>query len=157
MAEGKNENKINLIVVTPYKNFYEGKVSSVTITTSDGEIGVMAGHSPLVVALKPGICSVRVDNEVKHFVCSEGYSEIGQKMALIICNSAEWPEDIDVKMACETYIEAKKELETLESNYSKDAEQKLNRAKARMHIVDLYGTDSQIERLNRNREKYGIN
>ena len=58
MAE-KEDNKINLFVVTPYQYFYEGPVSCVTIPSIDGEIGVMAGHSPLVFALKPGDGSAR--------------------------------------------------------------------------------------------------
>ena len=50
MAESISK-KINLIVVTPYQNFYEGAVTVATIPSVDGEIGIMAEHSPLVVAL----------------------------------------------------------------------------------------------------------
>ena len=105
MAE-KEEHKINLIVVTPYQYFYEGLVTVATIPSIDGEIGVMAGHSPLVFALKPGTVTVRVDNEVKHFVVSEGYAEVNREMVLVVCNSAEWAENINIRWIFEAYEEA---------------------------------------------------
>ena len=42
--------KINLLIVTPYEDFFEGQVDSVRIPTSDGEFGFMAGHTPFVAA-----------------------------------------------------------------------------------------------------------
>ena len=112
MAE-KEEHKINLIVVTPYQYFYEGLVTVATIPSIDGEIGVMAGHSPLVFALKPGTVTVRVDNEVKHFVVSEGYAEVNREMVLVVCNSAEWAENINIRWIFEAYEEAKKAIARL--------------------------------------------
>ena len=141
MADGK---KINLIVVTPYRNFYEGFVSSVTIKSLDGDIGIMAGHSPMVVALVPGVCTVRIDDDYKYFVCSEGYAEIGQKLALIVCNSAEWPEDIDIVQAINSYKEA---CANTDKQLTKDMDHKKQRAKARLHLVELHGSDKKKERL----------
>ena len=54
MAEHTNH-KINLLIITPYQNFFEGMVDSVSITTIDGEFGFMAGHTPFVAALEPGV------------------------------------------------------------------------------------------------------
>ena len=139
MAE-KEEHKINLIVVTPYQYFYEGLVTVATIPSIDGEIGVMAGHSPLVFALKPGTVTVRVDNEVKHFVVSEGYAEVNREMVLVVCNSAEWAENINIRWIFEAYEEAKKAIEeekTAEAApiQTEDNTQKLSRALARIHFI----------------------
>lgn len=145
-------NKINLIVVTPYQNFYEGAVTVATIPSIDGEIGAMAGHSPLVVALKPGIVTVRIDDEIRRFVVSEGYSEINQRMILVVCNSAEWAENIHVRWIFQAKAEAEKALSEQKNDednqrFTEDNRHKLNRAKARMHFIELYGSESQKQRL----------
>lgn len=155
MAENAKK-RITFIVVTPYKNFYEGKMDSVVIPSLDGEMGILAGHSPLVAALTPGICTVRVDDELKHFVISEGYSEIGQNFCLVVCNAAEWPEDLDVEMALESYQKFKLELakEDVSNRDKGDIEFSLKRAKARLHTIELYGSIPQKSKLDELKELY---
>ncbi|MCH4153332.1 MAG: ATP synthase F1 subunit epsilon [Saccharofermentans sp.] len=151
MAESISK-KINLIVVTPYQNFYEGAVTVATIPSVDGEIGIMAEHSPLVVALKPGIVTIRIDDEIKHFVVSEGYSEINQRMILVVCNSAEWAENIHVRWIFQAIAEAEKALAEQKNDeagqlYTEDNRHKLSRSLARRHFIELYGSESQKQRL----------
>ena len=67
--------KINLLIITPYEDFYEGMVDSVRIPTSDGEFGFMAGHTPFVAALEPGICTLTAGKEVKHCYIYSVYLE----------------------------------------------------------------------------------
>ena len=153
----KDEHKINLVVVTPYQYFYEGLVTVATIPSIDGEIGVMAGHSPLVFALKPGTVTVRVDDEIKHFVVSEGYAEVNREMVLIVCNSAEWPETINVRWIFEAYEEARKAIADQGSaiagkTYIEDNKHNLSRAQARIHFISLYGSDAQKQRLEQLKE-----
>jgi F-type H+-transporting ATPase subunit epsilon len=156
MAESEHK-RVTLIIVTPYKIFFEEKVDSVVIPSLSGEIGIMAGHSPLVVALSPGICSIRTDSDVRHCVLSEGYAEIGQYLCLVICNAAEWPEDLDVSQALESYQHAKLSLQKHhEVNRDKyDIEVALQRAKARLHTIELYGSSAQRDSLSDDREMYG--
>ncbi len=151
----KSGNKVKLVVVTPYKVFFEEKVSSVTVPSLDGDYGVMAGHTPLVLALKAGICSVRIDKDYKYFTVSEGFAEIGQHLVLIVCNSAEWPEDITVKRLADTLKETKEDearILALEDSKArkyamKEVTQRLNRINARIDILKKYGSDVQKERL----------
>ena len=103
--------KIHLIIITPKKTFYEGLVSSASMPTIDGEFGVMAGHTPFVAALFPGTFTIRVDEDIKRFVVSEGYAEINQRAIIVICNSAEWPEEIKVRQIFESYRDGMAELE----------------------------------------------
>ena len=145
-------NKINLIVVTPYRNFYEGKVTVVTLPSADGEIGIMHGHSPLVFAITPGVATIRIDDEVKHFVISEGYAEVNNEMALVVCNSAEYPEEIHIKWIFEALKEAeegiaKEKMQPSGYKNSMDNTYKLRRAKARIHLIELYGSEQQKQRL----------
>ena len=148
-------NKVRLTVVTPYKNFIDEDVTSIILPSLDGEIGVMAGHTPLVLALRPGIVTVRTDDEIRHFTVSEGYTEVGTDLVLVICNAAEWPDDIHVRWIKESKDEAlklKEDVLKIEDNEARkyamtEVEEKLLRVKARTHLVSLYGNEHQKQRL----------
>ena len=150
--------KIHLIIITPKKTFYEGLVSSASMPTIDGEFGVMAGHTPFVAALFPGTFTVRVDEDVKHFVISEGYAEINQRAIIVICNSAEWPEEIKVRQIFESYRNGMIELEKQDKEgigqvYAEDVKRVVDRSLARMRFIERYGSDSQKSRLAQLKEK----
>lgn len=157
MAED-NSHKINLIIITPKKTFYEGMVSVASLPTIDGEFGVMAGHTPFVAALFPGICTIRIDEDVRHCVISEGYAEINQRTIVIICNSAEWPEEIKVGQIFESYRDSMAELERQKKEggslvYVEDVKRMVDRAIARMRLIERYGTQTQKSRLAQLREE----
>ena len=148
-------NKVRLTVVTPYKNFIDEDVTSIILPSLDGEIGVMAGHTPLVLALRPGIVTVRTDDEIRHFTVSEGYTEVGTDLVLVICNAAEWPDDIHVRWIKESKDEAlklKEDVLKIEDNEARkyamtEVDEKLLRVEARTHLISLYGNEHQKQRL----------
>ncbi|MCR5287186.1 MAG: ATP synthase F1 subunit epsilon [Saccharofermentans sp.] len=150
--------KIHLIIITPKKTFYEGLVSSASMPTIDGEFGVMAGHTPFVAALFPGTFTIRVDEDIKRFVVSEGYAEINQRAIIVICNSAEWPEEIKVRQIFESYRDGMAELEKQDKEgvgqvYTEDVKRVVDRSLARMRFIERYGSDSQKSRLAQLKEK----
>ncbi|MBR2550414.1 MAG: F0F1 ATP synthase subunit epsilon [Clostridiales bacterium] len=151
MAENE-KHKINLLIVTPYEDFFEGLVDSVRIPTSDGEFGFMAGHTPFVAALEPGACALTVDGKIKYCMLSEGYCEINGMLALIVCNSAEWPENMRLRRIISAYNSAIEEIKTHQDKngrpvFTEDSIAKGKRALARMRFIERYGTDQQRERL----------
>ncbi len=153
-----NSHKINLIIITPKKTFYEGMVSSATLPTIDGEFGVMSGHTPFVAALFPGTCTIRVDEEIKHCVISEGYAEINQRAIIVVCNTAEWPEEIKVGQIFESYRDSMAELDKQAHEggsqvYAEDVKRMADRALARMRFIERYGTEVQKTRLAQLKEK----
>ena len=151
MAEHETH-KINLLIVTPYEDFFEGLVDSVRIPTSDGEFGFMAGHSPFVAASEPGACALTTDGKTRYCMLSEGYCEINGMLALIVCNSAEWPENLRLRRIINAYKAAIAELETHQDAngrpvFVEDSIAKGKRALARMRFIERYGSDQQKERL----------
>ncbi|MCQ2528522.1 MAG: ATP synthase F1 subunit epsilon [Saccharofermentans sp.] len=160
----KAGNKINLKVVTPYQNFYEGDISSIIIPTTDGDIGFMPGHVPMVVALKPGVATVRVDEDIKHFTVSEGFAEVSSGSIIVVCNSAEYPEDIKLTRMCRSYKDASEAMENAKKIVDPDArklaikevEQEFWRFKARRHIIEMYGDADKKDRLVKRLEEFGI-
>ena len=122
-------NTVKLTIVTPYKKFFEGDVSSVVINTIDGQM--------------------------KYFTISEGYCEVSENMIKIVCNAAEYPEDLSPRRTCKSYTKAYEELKkakqiedrTARDVLVKEYEQAMARARARRHMLELYGSDHQKERI----------
>jgi len=97
-----------LNITTPEKAFYSGNISSLIITTTEGEMGVLAGHMLMVVAL--AIAPVRFleeDGIWKEAALSGGFAQIKGSDVQILADSAEWPEEIEINRA----LEAKKRAE----------------------------------------------
>lgn len=162
MAE-VNSKTIKLVIVTPYKLFYEGEVSSVVITTLDGQMGFMPGHPALIVTLFPGVAHLVQDGETKYFTHSEGYCEVRENSIMIVCNAAEFPEDLSPRRTCRSYTEASKKLKearliedrTAREVMVKDIEQAMARARARRHLLEEHGSDHQKERIAVLVDEYG--
>ncbi len=148
-------NTTKLTIVTPYKRFFEGEVSSVVITTIDGQMGFMPGHPPLIVALSPGMSHLVQDGEAKYFTISEGYCEVSSKGIMVICNAAEFPEDLSPRHTCKSFTQAAKNLEAAKNIedkaarevFIKEQQQAMARARARRHLLEMYGSDHQKERI----------
>ena len=83
---------------------------------------------------------------------SEGYCEINGMLALIVCNSAEWPENMRLRRIVTAYNNALEEIKTHQDKngrpvFTEDSIAKGKRALARMRFIERYGTDQQRERL----------
>lgn len=148
-------NTVKLTIVTPYKKFFEGDVSSVVITTIDGQMGFMPGHPALIVALSPGMSHLVQGDETKYFTISEGYCEVSEDAIKIVCNAAEFPEDLSPRRTCKSYTHAYEELKkakliedrTAREVLVKEHEQAMARARARRHMLELHGSEHQKERI----------
>ncbi len=138
MAETVKKKKMTVEVVTPYDVFYEGRVASIVIPTLDGQFGILPGHSPLVVAITPGIVRIEEEDEKRSFVISEGFAEIGQNAVIIVCNAAEWPEKIDTTRAKEALERAMSKYNSVTSTEQQRiyARHAIRRAKARIAIAE---------------------
>ena len=86
-------------VITPEKVFYSSDVDMIIFNREDGEMGVMADHMPMVVAVDVGMLKIIKDGMYKFAAISEGFIEITDKGVTAIVDAAEWPEDIDVERA----------------------------------------------------------
>ena len=47
-------------ILSTERNFYEGPATSLVLPTSDGQFGILAGHSSMAVAVVPGILTCRL-------------------------------------------------------------------------------------------------
>ncbi len=150
LSENKPAAKTMMLeVVTPNYHFYEGKVEQVVLSALDGDLGILPGRAPVVVALAPGIAHITVNGEKRHALMTEGYAEIGPYMTIVVCNAAEWPEDIDVERAFRALERADKRYHDnatskQEKIYARHA---IRRAKMRLKLIREFGSEAQKKTL----------
>ena len=96
MADSKN---FQLRIITPDRLFYEGEAEMVEFNTTEGQIGVLPGHIPMTVILKPGILKIYEPESEKEAALRAGFAEILPDKITILAEIVEWPEEIDVQRA----------------------------------------------------------
>ncbi len=131
------ENKgYQLRIVTPERVFYEGEVEMVEFNTTEGQIGVLPGHIPMTVIVKPGILTITEPDGVKEAALHAGFAEILQDKITILAEIIEWPEEIDESRAESALQRAKERLERRDSHTDlARAETALQRAMARIEVL----------------------
>ena len=107
--------KIALTVVTRERKFIEIDVDEVVLPASDGEIGVLPGHTPLLTTLRIGTLRYRAGSTVERIVISWGFAEVLPDRVIVLAERGVLPSEIDVAAAEAERIEAEKELAYLSS------------------------------------------
>lgn len=88
--------KISFDLVSPEKLLLSEEAEMVTIPGSEGDIGVMAGHMPLITTLKPGVVSVTGGPEAnQRFFVLGGFAEINQTKLTVLAEEAVAAADFD--------------------------------------------------------------
>ena len=127
--------KFELEIVTPDRVFYKGECEHLVITAIDGLLGILYGHEPLVTALPDGELKYMVDGKWRYAAISEGFIQVTPDKSVIIADSCELPEEIDVKRAEEARERAKEMLrqkQSIQEYYQTQAA--LNRAMNRLKV-----------------------
>ena len=112
MAE---ERQFHLEIVTPDRQFFIGEAQELTVPAIDGSLGVLAGHEPAVTALEPGLLRYRAGGEWHEAVVGQGFAEIVNNRVTLIVETAEKPEDIDLRRAEEQKERAEEQLRQKQS------------------------------------------
>ena len=93
------------------KNFYEGACVSLTVPTSDGEQGILACHSDMIAAIRPGMLRFQIpDGSVQLAAVSSGMVKVGGNDVLVLVDSVERPEEIDAARAQREADEAREAM-----------------------------------------------
>lgn len=100
-----------LKIISSDKIFYQGHCESLIIPTPDGELGVLAHHENMVVAVEIGELHLKTDGgEWITAAVSRGFAEIINNRVSVLVAAAERPEDIDVKRAEEAKERAEERM-----------------------------------------------
>ena len=137
MAE-KIPERIQLEIVTPSRQIFCDDVEEVTVPGTEGYLGVLPGHAPLLSELKPGVVSFRVSGDERRLFCGWGFVEVLPDRVSVLAEEAELPDEIDVDQATEDRAEAVSLLRSrsMDTDFEKALEQ-WNEAVARLDAAGL--------------------
>jgi len=92
--------KFMLEIVTPDRVFYKQETDMIIIRGLEGEMGILRDHEPFVTPLDIGQVRIKNDGQIKIAALS-----------VILSDTAEWPEEIDIERAEKAKERAAKRLE----------------------------------------------
>ena len=89
-----------LRVLAPERTFFDGACTSLTVPSIDGMYGLMAQHEDIVLAIVPGKLTLRDSDGVEQIAAvSEGVLKMEHGEALVLVDTIERPEEIDLRRA----------------------------------------------------------
>ncbi len=116
--------KLEVEVITPSKQAFSGEAKSVTIPGTLGSFQVLFNHAPILSSFEIGIVTIEtLDSKILKFSTGGGTVEVKDNKVLILAESFESPEDIDVDRA-------KRALERAKERLAKKREVKIDVARA---------------------------
>ena len=129
---------IKFKIVTPERIVYESEVEQATLPTLEGQITILPNHIPLLGVLEPGEIIVKEKGEIKSIACSSGFIQVNKNEVIILADSAEHAEEIDIARAEEAHARAKKLMENMKNKEAVDyvnLAAKLEKELARLKVV----------------------
>ncbi|GIV85644.1 MAG: ATP synthase epsilon chain [Candidatus Roseilinea sp.] len=90
---------LHLEIVTSERTVFSGEVDMVTVPGAGGVMGVLPHHAPVLSTLKPGELRVKIGDEVQEFAIGGGFVDIHDNRVIILADSAERADEIDIARA----------------------------------------------------------
>ena len=118
---------------------YDGDAVSISLPTTEGSIGILAGHSNLIMAVVPGTVEFVPSEDAadlsgrQQIVVSDGLIKVENGEVMILVDTAEKPEDIDEARARRAEEKAREEMKRVNNNRDHAfVEAELSRAMSRI-------------------------
>ena len=98
-------------IVTQERTVYSEEVDYVSLPGTEGVMGILPNHSSLLTALSFGEVMVRKDGDEEFFAIGGGFAEIRPDRVIVLADSAEQAEEIDIERATAAREQAAKAME----------------------------------------------
>ncbi|GBE01968.1 ATP synthase epsilon chain [bacterium BMS3Bbin06] len=128
--------KLMLEIVSPHGAVLKEEVDEVIAPGSEGEFGVLPGHISFVTTLKVGVLVYKQGGAARYVFVNSGYSEVSGDTVLVLADSAERAEAIDVERAKEAMKRAEERLQKKEEFDYARARASLERALTRIELSE---------------------
>jgi F-type H+-transporting ATPase subunit epsilon len=130
--------KLHVGILTVEGVRFDGEADFVVAPGSEGELGILPRHIPLLTPLSAGAVRVRNDNEEQLFFVSGGFLEVRPDQVTVLADAAERAEDIDEARAEDARRRAQSSIEQKASDADLAAATgALARAEARLRLAEL--------------------
>ena len=129
----------SLKIVTPDGLAYEGQAEEVTVRSTTGDIGILAGHLNCVAPLGMGRATIVIDGQKRYAACIGGMLSVVNGAVTLVPTTFEWADKIDADRAENSYQRAQAILQDKNSTDTdlKLAEARLRRALVRKNVASL--------------------
>jgi len=134
--------KVHFELVSPEKLLTSAPVDMVVVPGGEGDYGVLAGHSPMITSVRPGVIEVREEEKViaRIFVAG-GFAEVTETRCTVLAEQATPVGDIDVEATEKALRDATEDVADAENDNDRTAAEarvviasaKLEAAKAGAH------------------------
>ncbi len=129
------KNKMRLQIITPMKTILDEEVDSVILSTTEGEMGILYDHEPVVVLLGYKTLSYTQDEVKKYATTLGGFAEITKDKIVVLTDASEFANEIDLERAKRAKERAEKRLSDSNMDHLR-AEIALKKAIARINLKE---------------------
>ena len=117
-------------LVSPEKLAFAGEVDQVDIPGMEGDFGVLAGHAPVVAAIRPGILTVITGATKQKIIVLGGVAEVSEKGLTVLADVATSLEELDRAEFAETISDMEAKLSEKEGSELDHAIERLDHYKS---------------------------
>ena len=103
---------LQLEIVTPERQVYSDTVDSVQLPGSEGELGVLPHHAPLISTLGVGELRIRKGGSEESFAIVGGFLQVRPDKVVVMAETADMASEIDLEKAQEARRQAEAALES---------------------------------------------
>jgi F-type H+-transporting ATPase subunit epsilon len=123
-------------LVSPEKLAFSGDVDQVDVPGVEGDFGVLAGHAPVVAAIRPGILTVITGGTKRKIIVLGGIAEVSDKGLTVLADVATSLEELDRAEFAETISDMEAKLSEKEGSELDHALERLDHYKSIQHELN---------------------
>ena len=132
--------ELNLEIITPDKPIFNEVIESVTIPGTMGNFQILKNHAPLISTFDVGVVNIKLGGKLNYFSTSGGTVEVNNNKVLVLADSIEPIDQIDLDRAEKAKERAE---ERLKRKHEKDMDEEravisLKRAINRINVKEKY-------------------
>ena len=129
---------MKISILTPEKSVFEGEIDSIVIPGAFGLFGILNNHAPILSSISPGELHFNQGDNKSSYHISGGFIEFNSNTAVVLADSIESPNEIDINRANQSIKRAKDRLKDRKNNDVDRAENALLRGLSRKKVYSSH-------------------
>jgi F-type H+-transporting ATPase subunit epsilon len=106
--------------VSPESVLFSGDVDQVDLPGSEGDLGILPGHAPLVTTLRPGIVTIIREGAREPVVVVGGFAEVGPGGLTVLADRAVARADFDLESLANDIKDAEEDVADCKDDAERD-------------------------------------
>ena len=111
---------LHLEFVSPESVLFSGEVDQVDLPGAEGDMGVLAGHAPLVTTLRPGIVTIIREGRREPVVVIGGFAEVNPAGLTVLADKAVARADFDLRLLADEIKNTEEDIADSKDDAARD-------------------------------------